>query len=79
MDLIKDIMRDLDKYKKIIFQNRYDFIFLHYSLGLYIRNKYIWENPKNFEFLKNYFSIDDADGISLKLIKLYLTKNSSPL
>ncbi len=44
-----------------------------------MRNKYIWKNPKNFEFLKSYFSIDNIDEISLKLIKLYLTKNSSPL
>lgn len=74
MDLIKDIMCDLDKYKTIIFQNKYDFLFLHYSLGLYIRNKYIWENPENFEFLKNYFSLNDADEISYKLVQLYFNK-----
>ena len=46
-----------------------DLIFLHWSLGTYIRNKYLWHNKETFEPLSKHFNGADEDEVSSEIIK----------
>ncbi len=49
---------------------------VHFSIGMYIRNKYIWNNKINFYVLSNYYKLYSADEISSKIIvELYCQIN----
>lgn len=42
---------------------------LHFSVGMYIRNKYLWHNSANFKALSVFYNTFDIDKISYFIIK----------
>ncbi len=53
-----------------------DLIFLHWSLGTYIRNKYLWHQEETFRALSKHFNGADEDEVSFEIIKdLYYITN----
>ena len=42
---------------------------LHFTLGTYVRNKYLWDNFNNKKVLADYYNEEDIDGLSYKIIE----------
>ena len=72
MELIEEIKKDIlsqkDAVKMLKKLKINELSRVHFSLGLYIRNKYIWRNKMNFYRLSNYYNLTNADDISGKII-----------
>lgn len=72
MELIEEIKKDIlsqkDAVKMLKKLKINELSRVHFSLGLYIRNKYIWCNKMNFYRLSNYYNLNNADDISGKII-----------
>ncbi len=46
-----------------------DVVNLHFGLGMYIRNKYLWRNKENIEYFAQYYGVEHPDDISSCMIK----------
>ena len=72
MELIEEIKKDLLSQKKVVQMLKAlkinELSKVHFSIGMYIRNKYIWNNKINFYVLSNYYKLYSADEISSKII-----------
>lgn len=80
MELIEEIKKDLLSQKKVVQMLKAlkinELSKVHFSIGMYIRNKYIWNNKINFYVLSNYYKLYSADEISSKIIvELYYQIN----
>ena len=80
MELIEEIKKDLLSQKKVVQMLKAlkinELSKVHFSIGMYIRNKYIWNNKINFYVLSNYYKLYSADEISSKIIvELYCQIN----
>ena len=80
MDLVEEIKKDILSQKKVVKMLKSlkmkDLPIVHFSIGMYIRNKYIWSNESNFQKLSQYYKLYTADEISSKIIKeIYLQVN----
>ena len=80
MELIEEIKKDLLSQKKVVQMLKAlkinELSKVHFSIGMYIRNKYIWNNKINFYKLSNYYRLYSADEISSKIIvELYCQIN----
>ena len=80
MELIEEIKKDLLSQKKVVQMLKAlkinELSKVHFSIGMYIRNKYIWNNKINFYVLSNYYKLYNADEISSKIIvELYCQIN----
>lgn len=67
-DLINQIVLDLKNISTNLDIN--DFFIIHFYVCAYIRNKYLWNNNKLINKLKDYFKTDDVDEISFKLFSI---------
>lgn len=80
MELIEEIKKDLLSQKRVVQMLKAlkinELSKVHFSIGMYIRNKYIWNNKINFYVLSNYYKLYSADEISSKIIvELYCQIN----
>lgn len=80
MELIEEIKKHLLSQKKVVQMLKAlkinELSKVHFSIGMYIRNKYIWNNKINFYVLSNYYKLYSADEISSKIIvELYCQIN----
>lgn len=71
--LLKNIKEDL-KVKIVECEQDPEFdpeepLFVHFGVGMYIRNKYLWHNEKNIKVLGKYYGTQEVDEISNKLWK----------
>ncbi len=46
-----------------------DIATLHFGLGMYIRNRYLWGNAETIQILKEYYKVESVDDISWEIIK----------
>ena len=72
MRLLKEIIQDLDQFKNEIYESQDDIIFMHFGIGLYIRNKYLWGNKNNILYFEKIFKVNSPDEISAKILKYYI-------
>lgn len=73
--LLKEIFKGLGKNEKLSqIINKVNFGYLwnfHFTIGTYLRNKYLWHNEYNYNLLKTFYKIDDIDDISMSLLFYY--------
>lgn len=73
MDILNKILDDLIKDEYInytISTVSYEKLeLLHFSVGIYIRNKYLWNNSAYLEVLYTLYNTSDVDKISSFIIK----------
>lgn len=77
MDLLDQIMQDIEKYKEKILKDQDDSFFMHFGIGMYIRNQYLWHQPKNIQYFEEKFGLSDPDDISHEILRIFIEKNSS--
>lgn len=75
-NIIEDILNNKDFINEIDIAKQDNFIFIHYTLGAYIRNKYLWKNPYNFNKLSSLYGLDNIDNISKVLVDKIIKKSS---
>ncbi len=67
MDILDKIINELLKNKDInhiLSTTLYEELaLLHFSVGMYIRNKYLWNNKQNIKYLSQLFNTCDIDKI----------------
>ena len=72
--IIKDLMNDDLLIDKMLKAKEEDLIYFHFSLGAFIRNKYLYH--KNIDELKVFFNTNNIDDISYLIMKdFYLLIN----
>ncbi len=81
MELIEEIKKDILSQKNVVKILKSlkinELPSVHFSIGMYIRNKYIWNNKINFYKLSNYYKLYTADEISSKIIdEIYCQVNN---
>lgn len=71
--LIETICRDLimqfnfaESVKNMSISNLIEY---HFGIGMYIRNKYLWNNTDNVKTLSEYYNADCEDDISHEILK----------
>lgn len=69
--LIKTIYEDLDKNVSLAVCAS---ISLHYSLGTYIRNIYLWSSESNVNILAEHYGVSNIDDLSALIINDYLRR-----
>lgn len=81
MQILKNIVKHLHAdydFKEIVKKFESDDIFsLHFSICLYIRNEFLYNNPENFTILSQYFNTTCIDELSRKILNyaIFLFKN----
>lgn len=72
MEILDEIKSDIKKDKKIVTMLKKtklaDLSLLHFSLGMYIRNRYLWGKNENIKRLSLHYNVADVDSISSKII-----------
>lgn len=51
-----------------------EYVFLRYSLGKYIRNKFLWHHPDDVAVLSKYYNIEHIDDVSVQIVDDALQK-----
>ena len=73
MKILKVIEKDILAKKEFVEifgrVNENELFKLHFYIGLYIRNKYIWNNEKNYQILSKHYNVTHPDDISSCIIR----------
>lgn len=81
-DIINVILNDLknkkvfvNTIKRCTLKELSDF---HFGMGLYIRNKFLWNDKENYIYLSKYYNETDIDKISQKILEelYYIVRKS---
>ena len=72
MELLEKIIKDVSATPKVKTQlmkmEENELYKLHFSIGLYIRNKFLWGNILNIKNLSKHYDVYSVDDISSKII-----------
>ena len=67
--ILSDLVKDNDIYCILTSTPYEELDILHFSVGLYIRNKYLWHDSTNFKALSVFYNTCDVDKISRLLLR----------
>lgn len=75
--MVKSLIKQISDALHERFENIYsdDMFFNHYGLGMFIRNNFLWQSPKNCEILFDFFHSEDVDSLSSDILE-YIKKNN---
>ena len=68
-EIIEDILNTSEIVESLDNLLRENLIFMHMGLGMYIRNKYLWESKTNREYFMKYYHKDNVDDVSDCIIR----------
>ena len=68
-EVIEDILKNSEVVESLENLFRENLIFMHMGLGMYIRNKYLWESKANIKYFMKYYQKDNVDEISDCIIR----------
>ncbi len=73
MNKLEEIKNEILSNKEIISTfskvKEKELISFHFTLGAYIRNKYLWNKKDNVDYLSKIYKKDNPDEISNEIIK----------
>ena len=73
--LIEEIENDLKNQIDLKTLKTNNPLYLHFGVGMYIRNKYLWKNPELCKKLSLDFGSSHPDEISSEIIQYIKEKN----
>lgn len=74
LTILKDLFSNKETVEYIKSVGEPDIFYTHFSLGAYIRNKYLWRNKENINKLAEVFeNTTHPDDLSGKIVKIFIT------